>query len=533
LHTDLWDVHVTKGTSGSNPTLWIAGDGGVYRTTLPSSFDPKDKKSLVFSQYNQGLHTHHIHTLSLVQNESNRGPKLLYSTSDNDSWFINPAAGSLATTPWTHLSNLGDTNLTVADSGGSGIAISYGRPSAAELTKFGESDAICSLPANVHHPLCVYGQPFPLQPNLGFNSDEYFNVVQSRRFETGSPYLDVVMLSLRAGNRNDPRSKHQVLLRAPEFAKSPDANVTSLAGPAWIDVGGTLPDGTERVWTTGGHNNTIYYFFAKSGSAAKLWKHDPKSGWTDLTSLLSTALFDSYQGVFGPAFVDPYVPGRMYVLTSSGVEVARFDGDKFQTDAVLTSLITASKTYPIVTGFGGARPGGTLYRGFPGTHARSFGTLGQIAFDLSNPNFLVAAAPYTGVFLWDSRVWRDLTPFLPEPTSEVSSVAIDADAVYVGLEGGGIWRIRSYDQAPIASYFVRDSLPAGQLARLVASDGSHAGGRQVRVVVTLRDGTPQFDAYEATDASGGLTVPSSLQGTPPGISSISPLAAQRDLALLL
>ena len=77
------------------------------------------------------------------------------------------------------------------------------------------------------------------------------------------------------------------------------------------------------------------------------------------------------------------------------------------------------------------------------------GTLSDMAFYRDNPNRVVAASPFTGVFYTNGDgSWRDLSPYLPQPHTPVSSVGIDCEAIYAGMEGRSLVRIVGYSNVP-------------------------------------------------------------------------------------
>ena len=98
VHSDFWDIIPDEETG-----FWLATDGGVYR------------RDGSISSFNDGLATHHIHTLSAMFGKTARGSDtvtdLAYATSDNDAWFKSGSA------PWSTYGKLGDANWTAADRG--------------------------------------------------------------------------------------------------------------------------------------------------------------------------------------------------------------------------------------------------------------------------------------------------------------------------------------------------------------------------------------------------------------------------------
>jgi hypothetical protein len=81
VHPDIWDFHMINDFDTPGLISWIAGDGGVFELRPSSGWLTRV----------EGLHTHHIHTLTtLSSNDFSQGlahSRLAYATSDNDAWF--------------------------------------------------------------------------------------------------------------------------------------------------------------------------------------------------------------------------------------------------------------------------------------------------------------------------------------------------------------------------------------------------------------------------------------------------------------
>ena len=68
-----------------------------------------------------------------------------------------------------------------------------------------------------------------------------------------------------------------------------------------------------------------------------------------------------------------------------------------------------------------------------------------VAFNRFDPAQVVAASPFTGIFLKNgSGDWKDLSGALPKPYTPVSSVNINNQGIYVTTEGRGILKIVNY-----------------------------------------------------------------------------------------
>jgi hypothetical protein len=228
-----------------------------------------------------------------------------------------------------------------------------------------------------------------------------------------------------------------VLIRNTAFAVSPDANSSQFQ--TWSIVANDLPAGANAFWVSGGHGNPVYYVCTD----ASLYKRNATgAGWTPLSV---TGLLEDPTRTHGPAFVNPYDPNVLYVLTASGIQFSTDGGMNFQPDTVLWALLTASNKFPPTGSFTGGT-GFALARGL-GCPGRAMGTLSDMAFDPDNPTVMVAASPFTGVFYNNGGGWTDVTPYLPRPLASVSSVAISGPSIYVGTEGRGLLRIFLDDSA--------------------------------------------------------------------------------------
>jgi len=498
IHTDLWDAAV--GTAG-NPSLWLSSDGGVYRSDLASSVASPPGVSPPYAYQDQGLHTHHAHTLSLLTEGMTRRSKLVYSVADNDEWLRNSTAIVSPNGTWRTWGQQGDSNWTAADVGSSPVALIQRNGKLSHLTAFGDPS---SPPAA--KPWADAPRGFQIYPASTLASEEQFQVIQTLANETPQPLVDAVLLSAGAQGRT-------VLLRTHQFAANPDATLSKLGPPTWTVEDANLPDGAARVWSSGGHQNPVYYLYAESGGTGRLFRRSgPGAAWVDLTPALGKPLFAvPFGALYGPAFVNPYDPRYLFVLTAGGVRVSRDGGASFADDTALTALITGSGKFPLGDGYLGGNGTGVVHW----SQARRMGTLSQVAFFRDNPAKVVAAAPYTGTFYRDDACgsWQSLTPFLPHPVPAIPSVGIDHQAAYVALEGRSVWRVDSYEFAPLASYFTHDGLTLPQVARLLRADGSGVATAAVQVTVTKEDGELLFHGPVGTDGAGVLSLPGAL---PPG-----------------
>ncbi len=490
IHGDIWDVAL--GTA-ANPALWLSGDGGVYQADLAATVASPPGTSPPYAYVNQGLHTHHVHTLSLITEGMTRRSKLVYSTADNDEWLQNSTAIVSPPGIWRIWGGQGDSNWTAADIG-SPVALIQRNGGLAHLTSFGDIS-----PAGAG-PWADSPRPFQIYPASTLSSEEQMSFIQTLAGEAPQPLLDVVLLSA-------DRFGRLVLLRTHQFATNPDAILSGLGSPTWSVEDSNLPAGAQRVWAAGGHLNPVYYLYAEAGGTPRLYRRSTAgAAWADLTPAVGKPLLPApFRGLYGPAFVNPYDARHLLVLTAQGVRVSRDGGASFTDDAVLTALITASGKFPL----GAFYSGGNGWKVVHFSQARQMATLSAVTFFRDNPGKMAVAAPYIGVFYRDESCgsWQSLSPFLPRPTPAVASVGIDHEAVYVPLEGRSLWRVNSYEFAPLASYFSRDGLTLPQAARLLRADGAALGGAVVQVTLTGEDGAVLFQGAVPADGAGILTLP--------------------------
>ena len=71
-----------------------------------------------------------------------------------------------------------------------------------------------------------------------------------------------------------------------------------------------------------------------------------------------------------------------------------------------------------------------------------------VALGSTNGNDVMSDS-FTGVFYTNGDCsWRDLSPYLPQLHTPVSSVGIDCEAICVGMEGLGLVRFVGYSNVP-------------------------------------------------------------------------------------
>ena len=200
--------------------------------------------------------------------------------------------------------------------------------------------------------------------------------------------------------------------------------------------------------------------------------------WTGTMALgfVPTPRKTSYETLF----VDPYRPGRLFVFgteAAGGILFSQDYGRTLTPDPILRALVTASGRHYYRADLTGRSTADQI---------GPRNTISCMAFHPTREE-VVAGSLFGGVFVRDSTgVWRDLSWLLPEPQVMVAGLAMTEDELFVGTHGYGLWRIRGYRRAPLATYFVPRSAvdPPDHVATLYDSLGQELVGG--RVLVRLR-----------------------------------------------
>lgn len=440
IHSDIWDFHI--GPSYCPPqqaSALIACDGGVFRAVPPAVL-PKNFQGhinqMTWVMCVDGLSTHHVHTLTTLPVPLATA-RLAYATADNDGWY------AACFPDWRHKDALGDANWSAGDAGNPNIALIVRRPAGyAMLTSF---DLAPPQGANF-----AEWQRITLNNDETYNGPLFLQFIQTLKNESPSfPLLDAVMLANLPLKYSDASNNlvpvpgllgranpggNPVLIRAKQFAANPDQNYSHFQN--WQIEANDLPMGTRGFWVSGGHANPVYYLSAPGGQGLTLYKRQAAgAGWLPLIG----GMLDG--STYGPAFINPFNPTRIFVLTGTGVKASKDGGASFQDQPNLTALLTGAGKFPI-TGTFTANGVGVVHA----SQAFPLGTLSHMAFNRGNPLEIVAASPFTGVFYSgdDGASWTDLAKYLPTPRTSVSAVGIDCQAIYVATEGRSVVRLLGY-----------------------------------------------------------------------------------------
>jgi len=454
VHSDLWDFLLDPRTAH----LWVASDGGVFERTSLETNTP-------WVSRNQGLHTHHVHTLTLMGGSALPAPALTYPTSDNDAWYSTQLSSP---TSW-HVSSLGDVNWTAGDVANTHRGIVVRQPGNGQAASVRDTspyivgvslrhDAIDG-PASFHFIQTLAGEA---APDTTLDA-VMLTMLPLQYFDAGTKTLQNVPGSL--GDASN--AGRLVVLRHHHFESAEDINVGKGAG--WsVEV--DPPAGTSRFWVTGGHDNPLYFALASDASGKlKLFKQNGwangRTQWQELNVQGRIAdprpypdsriLSDDHLWK-GPVFVNPYNRDEIFVLTTGGVRVSQNGGAEFTLDKPLTALVNGGGAYPLTPAFPGGDPTGV--RKANRSDLNAMGALADLAFLREDPSVAVASSPYTGLFYRSGGQWLDLAPFLPAIRTPISSVAIDTSSIYFATEGRGVFRLIGYSRA--ARYLWAKSLAA-------------------------------------------------------------------------
>ncbi len=515
VHHDLWDVHVTATTK----ELRLATDGGVYVVGNEG-----------WVSQNDGLHTHHVHTLTMLRGPTQRYPRLAYVVTDNSEWFrpekpLGPPF-EVASGDWQTYHETGDGSWSAGDEASPAVALIVRNTNLTFVTDFGRGmpSGAGVAAGQKFLPVCLPSPDGKSCSDLGFGNLT-FAVIQTPPGETPEPLLDVVMLlpvpvtTLQSGAvipvRSGPLARvtsatgAPVLVRNRRWLANPDVNRSQYAG--WELVANDLPAGVTALWVSGGHASTVYYVAAVGLSGAtSIWRHDTgQVGWTRLYGI--GAAVQPVGAMFGPLHVNPYDPNHLFVSTFDGVRVTSGTPVGAQTaftrDDVLTALVTESGRYDVSLVFNGGNCLGVIGCSQAGAFPKR--ALGKVAFLRGAGHSVVVAAPVAGVFFAsdDQRRWISLAQYLPRPYTMVSDAAWDGETAFVAFEGRGVFRFVAPDGGQTACWFERAPPTSGAVAKLDRADGVAAAGLNVQVWVS--DNGVETAQQATTDQSGSFDVPGS------------------------
>ncbi|KWB64045.1 hypothetical protein WL37_20490 [Burkholderia ubonensis] len=419
VHADIWDMWLDVSVGGK--TVWLAGDGGVFRNVLANPFQfPGSGWTIIVG----GMHTHQVHTFTVLPTSPVARPRLIYSTSDNNTWYLDSTPVVMPAPQWQLDGTLGDANWTVGDAAAPRFALSVRHQESAVFIHYGGAPQVQSVTIvnfwkqrdNKGNVIIQGGHVTPSGPTM-------FQFIPSPADALHVTTVDAVMMvdlplisydkvndKNVPFNSNSPLGKstngQPVLIRNQSFQTGPDMNTTMGAG--WTIEIDAFPAGTQGFYVTGSRQAPQYYAFTNAG---ELLRRDNKM-WTSVQKNLVNSV------AFGPAFVNPYDANVIFALEANSVLRSSNGANSFFPDAALTAL---------VAGTNGATPS----------------SVAQVAFNRANPTEVVVGCA-NGLFFSNGGPWVDLTKFLPSPRSSITSVAIDCEALYVSTDARSVVRVVDY-----------------------------------------------------------------------------------------
>lgn len=509
VHVDIWDVHYDPSANGS---LRVAGDGGVYKRVQTL------KGEIEWVTHNDGLHTHHIHSVITIPSQDFwlPVPQLAYTTMDNDTWYRGKSLAGPMGSGWHGLTFFGDADFTAGDPAVEDIALIGGR-GFMKYTDFGHAlpyqvgknpgdgilNDICNPPQNIDECKVT-----PLD----------FQVIQTLKDETDNPLLDVVMLVrapvLKNGVWTISQTGGPLLIRNKHFLADPDVLQPGYDG--WEVVSNDLPANTRALWVSNGHTHPVYYIEAIEMRGPEIYRWDDTNNtWQKLVGIGSTILdtansFWTGSNIgYGPLFVNPFNPDQVYILTIRGVVYSTtaptITGSmNFIVDADLTALVSQSNTYDFASCYGG---GPFPLGSYESNRATARYILAHMAFDKEKPDNILVGSPVSGLFYSQGKaMWQNLTEFLPQPLSMISSVSLDGHTGYAALEGRGLWRIADCREGKYATYFESTNSAAdpAAVAILFGTGRNLLAGLPVQVRVV--DGAIETVSDAITDQAGIIRI---------------------------
>jgi hypothetical protein len=536
VHADIWDFHIPRDFCLDGRAIaWIAGDGGVYEGSVlnPEFFGGLIGK-MSWGSRNDGLHTHTVHTLSLVRpwRRPASAGELLYTTQDNDAWWMDGLQ-------WWRDRGLftlgGDANWSATDSGRPRAPVLVVRHLLLARRDPGQQPDHAAV---LFYPASYKGTEISLNnQDPGDGAPAQFAFIQTWPGDPPKPLDAVYLVKLPLADQDgkpiaDPpggtgQESRFVLLRNPNFEQNPDARSSNLQTGWHIEADNLPAKPSSFVVSRPPMSDPTYYLVASDS----LYKFTRSSGWS---GALVTGVKSGGSDSYGPCFVHPYNPNRCYVVTDAGIQVTD-DGSTFTVDPVLTALVTESSRYPL----DGVNPESTLKAVGSQIGTTRMGTLSHLIFEGSQ---VVAASPFTGIFYADQgagclgagtsgydQAWKNLSASASQPTPRryASSLAMDETGVYVGIQGRSVLVFSNPAASSPATYFdpVTESTslpPRTTLGTLRDSLGKPLPNQtvQTRVRRVLNWGTATEtqqtvidNALLSTDASGTVNLPQRL---PPG-----------------
>jgi len=412
VHADMWDFYIDTAIGGK--TALIAGDGGVYQNTL---VNPYVFPGGGWTPLAREMHTHQVHTITVLPTTPVSRSRLVYATSDNNTWYRGSTPVVLPEPLWQLDGSLGDVSWTIGDAAAPRFALSVrGQENAAGampvvFIHFGAVPELlpCALinGGQVKPDTLTRFQFIPSPPSAGHLStlDAVMMVdLPLLIFDAVQKKLVPIDPTMPLGHNSNG---NPVLIRNQHFNNSPDMNTSKGAG--WQIEISSFPPNTIGFYVSGSRSAPRYYAFTQSG---ELLRRDGNNWLTIAKNLTSTQQF-------GPAFVNPYDQNVLYALTENTVLLSTNGGTTFNPEPTLSALVSGSSNLPM-------------------------STVAQIAFNRGNPTEIVVGAQSGLFYSAGNGKWTDRTALVPLPRSMITSVAIDCEAIYASLDARGVICITEY-----------------------------------------------------------------------------------------
>jgi hypothetical protein len=533
IHSDLWAFHISPTyCPPADAQVWVGCDGGVYRSTGGSA----KLTDLKWVTHDEGLFTHNIYQLNVLQEDTTGPTRIAYGTQDNDGWWrTSPAL-------WDSLQHtgLGDAPVCIADSG-SRARVLFTRG----IGKLGLGIDKKQHQASLVSLASGQSQAFTLNPD----GIEVGAIQTLGGEEAGDDKLDLVMLTQLPVHDSDGNALPMdiftpgdntntfALLRNASFADHPDGPESKFAG--WNFIGPRLPDTPQHVWTSGGHTSTVFFVTAQDQQGTiTLYKRSLGPGAGGLTwKPILTQIVRSAGTPYGPVFVSPYDSRTIFAVATDpahpegAVFLSLNGGATFDADEVLTALLTNSGSYKLgITDIISlaAEVGSTFHGGLMLNPS-------HIAFSPAISSYVAVCSPVTGVFFANTArgclgvrpsspgpPWQTITPFLPDPYSYISAAGFDSGQLYVATQGRGLLFVDDPAVAPPATYLDPGRPRSSSLAVLRNNVAAPVTSAQVRIQMDRlkanRTGkipketrTRVVDQIVQTGGDGSITTPAGLR----------------------
>lgn len=513
IHPDLWDAHISD--HPSDPWLLIATDGGVSAARVAAVLAVTDNKSTAYQAINRGLTTQHMHSMELIDPSYAHRSGVVTASVDNDAWWQAATTLSSSAPPWRTGLGLADANYIFADPRVTDAAYGWRH---ADLN--GVVRKLAADPTTIDASRKAY-------PSQQFRSEHQYAVVP-RISSNAKDALEMVALARVGEARADLRANRcdsselpadaidgvglrTVVVRTDDVTQHRSISLPDPATQGW-KLEAEAPSASERLWVSRDGPNPTYFFYAENDTTGIRVLFRRKGGqqfYEQLTGLDNNLFPIPYCAVQGPIFPNPYDPRVVYGIGADGV--ARLDGNGFVPEPVLTTLVTRSDTYPFRADYAGDTAGlGVGY--IMASRMRALSSLVDVAYDVADNYRLAFATAYGSVFYLDRRegIWRDVTPSLPTPATEISNIALSHDGLFLAFEGRSVWRVEWPELAPEATYFT--AATSSSLGRLLRASGNGIGSAKVAFTAPATRDQPALSALVTTDASGNVPLP-------PGITS--------------